>query len=241
MSSDFVKIYPGFFEGSLRDTPPFARLLFLAMIAKADLDGVALGTPGFWAAYVGTTVENINEALQILSSPDPESTTPDCDGRRIEKWGDGANRWRIINYPKYRAKHKDEDRRDYKREWDRQNAETRHKSGSKRENPTKPDRPDVKEKKKKEKERKGVFLILEKMGLLEHKNLVDAATLYEKHRKENRWAQIKDTTADQKAGEWAGFSASEIEAALRSAVSNGWRGVFPKRGDGPQETTYERV
>ena len=142
MSSDFVKIYPGFFEGSLRDAPPFARLLFLAMISKADQHGVALGTPGFWAAYVGTTVENINDALEILSSPDPDSTTSDMDGRRIEKWGDGANRWRIVNYKQYYEKHRNEERALYKREWDRKHPEKRHKSGSNRKNPTEPDKPD---------------------------------------------------------------------------------------------------
>lgn len=114
MSADFVKVYPGFFKGSLVDTPPYARLLFLAMISQADHRGVALGTARFWANYTSITEEQVRESLAILSAPDPESTTPDEEGRRIIPYGDGANQWLIVNYKRYYERGRQEERREYK-------------------------------------------------------------------------------------------------------------------------------
>ena len=93
----------------------------------------------------------------------------------------------------------------------------------------------------KESKKKGFVLVLEKLNLLGKDSLMDAASLYERHRKENGWSQIKDTTADQKAREWSEFSAVEIEAALRTAVSQGWRGVFPKKSEEVDNGGYEKV
>ena len=127
MSLDFVKVYPGFFKGSLNDTPPYARLLFLAMISQADHLGIALGTVRFWAAYVAIPEGQVREALDILSSPDPESTSPEEEGRRIVPYGDGSNQWRIVNYEKYYEKGRCEERAEYKREWDQKHRPSGHK------------------------------------------------------------------------------------------------------------------
>lgn len=117
MASDFCRVFPGFWEGSLRDCPPWTRLLFLAMISKADEHGIVHGTASFWAAYLNCSVQDVELALQILSSPDPESTTVDNEGRRIERWGDGQNTWRIVNYLTYYNKSREYDRKAYKAEW----------------------------------------------------------------------------------------------------------------------------
>lgn len=139
MSADFVKIYPGFFKGSLIDTPPYARLLFLAMLSEADHIGVALGTVRYWSALVGISEDEVRQGLAILNSPDPDSTSPDEDGRRIVPYGEGSNRWRIVNYWKYYEKSRNEDRKEQKRDWDRTNRPSGHsraKSGSKKDSPT---------------------------------------------------------------------------------------------------------
>ena len=120
MASHFVKIYPGFFRGSLTDAPPWARLLFLAMLCEADRHGVVLGTVSFWSNYVRITEEQVRESLTILSSPDPDSTSPAEEGKRIIAWGDGANQWRIVNYEKYYAQGRKDDRRGYQRNLMRQ-------------------------------------------------------------------------------------------------------------------------
>lgn len=117
MSADYTKVYRGFFEGSLRDQSPYSKLLFLAMMLHADENGVVLGSVSFWADYIKCSPDEVRESLRVLSSPDPESTSPDEEGRRIEPWGDGANRWRIVNYRKYYQKSRNEERREYKAEW----------------------------------------------------------------------------------------------------------------------------
>ena len=116
MAADFTKVYRGFFKGSLADQPPFARLLFLAMLSEADENGIALGTPSFWAGYVRISVEDVEKGLEILSSPDPDSTSTDDDGRRIVPWGEGANRWKIVNYRLYYERNRSEERRAYQAE-----------------------------------------------------------------------------------------------------------------------------
>jgi len=47
------------------------------------------------------SVKEMRAALKKLSSPDPDSRTPEFEGRRIEAIEGG---WRILNYEKYRQK-----------------------------------------------------------------------------------------------------------------------------------------
>ena len=241
MSADYTKVYRGFFEGSLRDQSPYSKLLFLAMLLHADENGVVLGSVSFWADYVKCSQDEVRESLRVLSSPDPDSTTPDEEGRRIEPWGDGANRWRVVNYRKYYERSRNEERAEYKREWDRKHRETRHVSGSKRQNPTEPDRPDLERKRtRKEKKRdiRGVVGIVDALG---YHALKDVAERYDRHRKENGWAIWKPSTCESKLEEWAQFTEREIGAALQKSVSEGWRGVFPSKEKGDSGTTYDQV
>jgi len=147
MANDFAKVYAGLFEGSLRDSPPYAKLLLIAMILRANKDGIVLGAPSFWAAYIPLPIEDVKKCFDVLTSPDPESTTPDEDGRRVVPHGDGKNLWRIVNYKKYYDSPAVIAERSRKREWDRANKETRHKSADKRNQeqakPDKPDEPDT--------------------------------------------------------------------------------------------------
>lgn len=159
MSADFAKIYGSkFFMGSMRDTPPYTQLLMIALLTLADEHGVVHGTPGALAPYINAkcTVEDVNEGLKILSSPDPNSTSPKEEGRRIIPWGDGANRWKLVNYEDFYKKSREEDRADYKREWDRQNRAKGTQEGA---NPTVSDKSDKSdpetERKPKGKEGKG--------------------------------------------------------------------------------------
>jgi hypothetical protein len=86
--------------------------VFTNLLAFCDRDGFVDKHPRAIAEEVGLTVEQVRVALDNLESPDPESRTPDEDGRRIVRtdehrtWG-----WRIVNYEKYRAIRNEEDRR----------------------------------------------------------------------------------------------------------------------------------
>jgi hypothetical protein len=78
-----------------------------------------------------TTVplEIIEEGLKHLQEPDPESRSPDLEGRRIvplaehREWG-----WRIVNYEAYNKIRSQEERREYHRQYyhKRKKVETQH-------------------------------------------------------------------------------------------------------------------
>lgn len=73
--------------------------VWIAMLATCDHRGIVEGgVPGF-ASLCRISCDEMRRALQILSSPDPDSRTPDNDGKRIEAIKGG---WRILNYLEYR-------------------------------------------------------------------------------------------------------------------------------------------
>lgn len=97
----YVKIYSGIVESSVADLDVSARWLWIVLLTKADRYGNVYGTPSALARTANLSYEQTVLALQDLSSPDPRSTTPDEDGRRIIEGP--TNTWHIVNYLKYRA------------------------------------------------------------------------------------------------------------------------------------------
>jgi hypothetical protein len=73
--------------------------VWIAMLATADSEGLVEGSvPGF-ANLARVSVDQMRAAIARLSGPDPDSRTPDHEGRRIEAAPGG---WRILNYHSYR-------------------------------------------------------------------------------------------------------------------------------------------
>ena len=135
----YTKLYRSIFDGSLYGQ--FEPLTtFMAMLALANQHGEVDASPARIAGSLGCALDFVERGIASLEAPDKHSRTPDEDGRRIVrlKNEDGQDRpfgWRIVNYAKYRAIRNEEERRAYKREWDRQ-----HRSR----NPTNPTAPDTK-------------------------------------------------------------------------------------------------
>ncbi len=104
------------------------------MLAMADQRGrVWASIPGL-ANRARIPVEDARVAIATFLAPDPDSRSPENEGRRIEVIDGG---WRLVNHEKYRAIRDENSRRDYQREWDRSN---RKRSGTNPTNPTKSDR-----------------------------------------------------------------------------------------------------
>jgi hypothetical protein len=80
---------------------------------KDDRHEVRASVPGL-AKVAGISVTQCKEGLGALMLPDPDSRTPDFEGRRIEKVDGG---WVILNGEKFRARRSLEERREYKAEW----------------------------------------------------------------------------------------------------------------------------
>ena len=73
--------------------------VWIAMLAMKGAQGDVEGSiPGF-ASLARVTNEEMRRAIEILSSPDPDSRTPDEEGRRIRVISGG---WHVINHDKYR-------------------------------------------------------------------------------------------------------------------------------------------
>ncbi len=93
-------------------------MTFIAMLALADKDGTVDMTPQAIAAKSGFPLEIVQAGISELEKPDPESRTPDEEGRRItlvsdtRSWG-----WQITNYVKYRDIRTAEERREYMRQY----------------------------------------------------------------------------------------------------------------------------
>lgn len=112
----YAKIFASLFGGSMRGQSDVI-LVFVNMLATCDADGTVDKTQRVIADETGLPLERVQTALAVLESPDPDSRTPDLEGRRIVRleehrsWG-----WSIVNYAKYRAMRDDESRREQVRE-----------------------------------------------------------------------------------------------------------------------------
>jgi len=97
----WTKLFSGIVTSSVWCEDHATVRVWVAMLATADADGVVEGSiPGF-ANLARVTVEEMRAAIERLSAPDPDSRTPDHEGRRIEAIEGG---WRVLNYAKYREK-----------------------------------------------------------------------------------------------------------------------------------------
>jgi hypothetical protein len=115
----YGKIFQQMYDGTLGTNGPWEALVtFQQLIVLADKDGVVdLTIP---AIVRRTTIPQhiIEKGIAVLLLPDPDSRTPDDEGRRItllsehRSWG-----WKIVNYAKYRAIRSDEERRAYHRDY----------------------------------------------------------------------------------------------------------------------------
>ena len=95
----FAKLFSSITESSVWVQPDYVLRVWIAMLARADSDGIVEGSiPGF-ANLCRMSIEQMEESIGILSAPDPYSRCKDHEGRRIEAFDGG---WLVLNYAKYR-------------------------------------------------------------------------------------------------------------------------------------------
>lgn len=94
----FVKLDCGILDSSLWAEPPAVRLTFLTMLAMAESDGLCRATAPGIARRGNLPQPDVEQALKVLSGPDPHSRD-NTDGRRIERVAGG---YHILNYLGYR-------------------------------------------------------------------------------------------------------------------------------------------
>jgi hypothetical protein len=97
----YVKVFDSLLTSSLWCHEHYVLRIWIAMLARCNSQGVVEGSvPGF-ASLCRVTTEEMRAALELFTSPDPDSRTPDHEGRRLEVVPGG---WRILNYKAYRDK-----------------------------------------------------------------------------------------------------------------------------------------
>lgn len=97
----YAKVFDSLLTSSLWCHEHYVIRIWIAMLARCNQQGVVEGSiPGF-ASLCRVTREELEHTLEVLLAPDPDSRTPDHDGRRLEVVPGG---WRILNYKAYRAK-----------------------------------------------------------------------------------------------------------------------------------------
>jgi len=114
MRHPYTPIFRDLVMSSMWAADPPTRCVWIWFLLMADPEGyVAAAVPGV-AQQAGVTLDQAKSAIALLESPDPYSSTPDFEGRRIVKVPRG---WHIVNFVAYRERAKHEAAKARKRNW----------------------------------------------------------------------------------------------------------------------------
>ncbi len=109
----YAKVFDSMLTSSVWQESHATVRVWLTILLLKDQDGlVDAALPGL-AHAARVTLEECQDAVTILSSPDRFSRTRERDGRRIAE--NEAGGWIVINHGKYREKLNTAERREYKR------------------------------------------------------------------------------------------------------------------------------
>jgi hypothetical protein len=113
MNADsFTKLFGTILTSSIWSEDDKTRIMWITLLACADADGYCAGSVVGFAVMARMKLEDAQQAMARLESPDPHSRTTDHEGRRMLKVDGG---WLLVNYTKYREIAKKEGRREYLR------------------------------------------------------------------------------------------------------------------------------
>lgn len=133
MADSYTKLFRGITASTIVSEPLATRWLWVTMLAQSDKGGNVWGSVPGLARLANISLPECEAALDTLQAPDPYSRTRDHDGRRIAAIDGG---WHILNHAKYDAVRSAEERREYKREWDRQHRPSGHARAKQSDSPT---------------------------------------------------------------------------------------------------------
>jgi uncharacterized phage protein (TIGR02220 family) len=117
----YGKLFASMFDGTLGTRGPWQALVtFQQMVILADKDGLVDMTPEALSRRTTIPLEIITKGLEMLELPDPDSRSPDEEGRRIVRLSDTRSwGWRVVNYDRYREIRTADERRAYHRQYQR--------------------------------------------------------------------------------------------------------------------------
>lgn len=110
----YTKLFGSIVASTIWREDDKTRILWITMLAmKNERHMVEASLPGL-ADMARITMEECEESLKKLESPDKYSRNQDHQGRRIERVQGG---WLILNGEYYRRQMSEDERREYKRKW----------------------------------------------------------------------------------------------------------------------------
>lgn len=115
----YGKLFSQMYDGTLGTEGPWQALVtFQQLVILSDRHGVVDMTAEAISRRTTLPLDVIKAGLKVLVKPDPNSRTPDEQGRRIVQLSDDRNwGWRIVNYEKYRKIRSADERREYMRQY----------------------------------------------------------------------------------------------------------------------------
>lgn len=115
----YAKVFTQIYDGTLCTKGPWEALVtFQQLLVLADLEGNVDMTAQAISRRTTIPLNIITKGISALLQPDPESRTPEEEGRRILPLSDQRNwGWRVVNYKHYKSLRKEEDRREYHRNY----------------------------------------------------------------------------------------------------------------------------
>jgi hypothetical protein len=97
----YNKLFSRILDSSIWLESQSTRIVWLTLLAAMDQDGMARFASGVNLAHrARVTIEEAAAAVKVLEAPDPHSSDPDNQGRRIERTPGG---WLVLNAGKHRA------------------------------------------------------------------------------------------------------------------------------------------
>lgn len=95
----YSKLDCGITKSSIWAEALHVRVVWISFLAEKDENGFVESSRSGMIRICNVTPEQFDEAVSKLESPDPDSRTPDNEGRRISKIEGG---WVVLNHEKYR-------------------------------------------------------------------------------------------------------------------------------------------
>jgi hypothetical protein len=115
----YSKLFRQMYEGTLVSRGPWQALVtFQQLLILSDPVGVVDMDRESISRLTTIPLEVIKIGIEALEVADPESRTPDSEGRRIVRLNDHRTwGWKIVNFLHYRNIRDAEERRVYQRNW----------------------------------------------------------------------------------------------------------------------------
>lgn len=228
MAGGFVKLYASILDSSVWAESVETRLLWVTMLAMADENGVVRSSVAGLAHRARISREGCEAGLAVLQAPDPDSGTPDHDGRRIERTEGG---WLVLNHRRYRDMRTDsqakaaERARRFRERVSGDRGESRGSVTRNGRNAVQRAEAEAEAEGEGEKEKRAPLAL---PAALDTPEFRQAWADWLAYRREARFSPWKPVTVGAKLAELAEWGSERAVKAIRQSIANGWRGLFDR-------------